>query len=213
MGQELSEEQLKQALGGYMHLTPGQVEVFAELLSTLPPWQTEFLTTLLDERAADKSRLTLLETMLGYYKNMGDKVEGKHPEAGEVVLPGGYQVSSYTDEPGKFLVFKVVKGEQMVVAEHLSSEASAINVAYELDRNDDPYRWRPMSETCPTGMFLLFACSDWAHSVELNKPVPVKTGYRGEEGIRIFGASWRPTHWCYQPEAPLCSAAPESKAR
>jgi hypothetical protein len=212
MKTELSEKQLKDAVGAMMYLSPTQVDVFSGLLSSLQPWQAEFLNTLLDDRAADKGRIKFLETILDSYQNLGDKVQDERVSAGTLTLPGGYLVAEHNSHRGQFLVLRMANDEAKPIVQHLSSEAAAISAAYDLDRKDDPYRWRLISETCPAETMLLFACADWAHSVELGKPVPVKTGYRGEDGLRIFGASWRPTHWCYQPEGPLCSAAPEATA-
>lgn len=214
MNKKPSEKQIKAALGAAMHLSPTQVDVFAGLISSVQPWQSEFLAMLLDERAADKSRITFLETILDHHRNQGDKVQ---LEAGQAFaplnLPGGYQMGEHRDIPGQYLVFRVVNEEPLTVVQHLSSEEAAIEAAYTLDKQNDAQRWRPMAETCPAQTMLLFACADWAHSVELGKPVPVQTGYRGLDGIRIFGANWRPTHWCYQPEGPLCSSAPDSEFR
>jgi hypothetical protein len=194
----LSESQLKQALCAHFHISETQFDVFKQMLPTLQPWQVEFLNTLLEDRSKDKQDVALFRTMRAYDWNLGESSNSpQEPQAFK--LPGGYIIAP--GSPGRFAVVRIKDGVATTNLE-FDSKDDAIAAAYALDRKDDPYRWRTISETCPASEFLFFACQDWAHSVELGKPVPVKTGYRGEEGYKVLGASWHPTHWCYQPEAP-----------
>lgn len=208
MKNKLSDAQMKQAICAHFHITPSQFELFDKMLPTLQPWEVEFLNTLLEERSTDKKEVSLLRTMRAHDWNLGESSNENEPPL-EFRQPGGYRVTPTAT--GRFAVFRDGK----LYADDLDSKDAAVAAAYALDRKNDPYRWRDISETCPASEFLLFACQDWAHSVELGKPVPVKTGYRGEEGYKVIGANWRPTHWCYQPEGPKVAviegAQPETK--
>ena len=169
----------------------------------------------MDERHEDKKRIHMLETMRAYDWRLGDKAF-ICDEMPELVLPSGGipgTVSFHIEEhPGaqatEFTLYTQNSDAVSEVVTRKSTRAEAITAAMELDRQRDPYRWRPLEETCPNQIHLLFACADWAHSTELGKPIPVKTGYRNGQEYRLWGASWKPTHWCYQPVGPQMQIKP-----
>lgn len=204
-----TEEQIRGALCALYHLTPEQLDTYFALVSQLNPWQNQWLKSMMDERHQDKQRICLLETMQAYDWGLGDKafVSDVMPQ---LVLPRGDNpgwASFYIEErpdvqAPEFTLYARVDADLSEAVACKSSRAEAILAAMDLDRQRDPYRWRPLDETCPDQTMLLFACSDWAHTTELGKPVPVKTGYRNGREYRLWGASWKPTHWCYQPVGP-----------
>jgi hypothetical protein len=172
------------------------------MLPTLQPWEASFLTTLLDERAGDKKDLEMMRLMRSFDWKLGEKTGTLQTP---FRLPGEYQVATRPAHPtysDQFYVFRMLDGVEQIYLDGVADEVTAIEAAYALDRKDDPYRWRPVTETCPPQSMLQFACANWAHSVSNGKPVPVKTGYRDGDTYTVFGASWLPTHWCYSPEAP-----------
>jgi hypothetical protein len=59
--------------------------------------------------------------------------------------------------------------------------------------------WYEIAEVpAPKEQMLTLACATWPTG-----QVPIKTGYLTEHGTwKIFGASWTPTHWMYQPDPP-----------
>jgi hypothetical protein len=203
MRNELSPAQLRKALCSTMSLTADQLSVFEKMLTTLQPWEASFLTTLLDERARDKKDLEMMRLMRSFDWKLGEKAGTLQTP---FQLPGGYQVATHPEFLDQFYVFRMLNGVEQIYLDDVADEADAIEAAYALDRKDDPYRWRPVTETCPSQSMLQFACANWAHSVSRGKPVPVKTGYRDGDTYTIFGASWLPTHWCYSPEPPAAVA-------
>ena len=66
------------------------------------------------------------------------------------------------------------------------------------------YSWRDIESVPRDGTIVLLACTTWAHSTILGKPVPIKVGAWDVENGRwwILGASWTPTHWMVIPDPP-----------
>ena len=198
-------EQIQDALCQALCLDVQQLKTYLELLPTVQPWQKDWLIKMTHERASEKREVQMLRSLLENNLGLGFEVRTLAPT--KLVLPPGY-VMQYYEARGKYMVHsfsgtRVMRGE----VTDWATEEEAIIAAYEHERVTDPYVWRPVSQTCPDQTLLFFACADWAHSVQLGKPVPTQSGYRNGSEYRIFGASWAPTHWCYQPAPPPVAMA------
>lgn len=207
---DYSNEQLEQAFCQHYRFTPAQLAIFVRLLPTLQPWETDWLKGLVDERAADKQQLAYLSLAQAYDWGLGSKGY-RAPGVPSFVLPPGYTLTRQGETAVYAVTWKLTEGALKVELGSFASQQEAQAAIMAHDRQHDPYRWRPLAETCPDQTMLLFACADWAHAVELGRPVPVKTGFRNGADYTVFGSSWTPTHWCYQPPAPVVAPAKDSQ--
>ena len=60
--------------------------------------------------------------------------------------------------------------------------------------------WIPVEAGAPPeDAMVLVTCADWEPSIQRGEPAPIKAGYFENGVAKIFGASWKPTHWCLMP--------------
>ena len=113
-------------------------------------------------------------------------------------LDGAWFGENHPDHIGRFWWRKKVRETFAEVREALASQPPVL---------DEREGWRPM-DSAPKDRNLLLACDDFAQSIYLGKPVPMKVGgwHEDDGNWRVFGASWRPTHWRDLPEPPQVRA-------
>lgn len=192
---ELSAANLKQMsiLADCMDLSLDQLRTLLKLMEKSEPWEKTLVSKLMEERVESVNRIQRLEAMLSIYRELPT---GAFEDELEQItaLP---EMFSIEEQFGFFNLAHHV-GELKSLCGVFNTRDDAIAQAVKMDKELRPGAWRPYSQTCPANEMLLFACADgtWTSSTP-----PVKTGYREGNAYKVFGASWKPTHWTYQPDS------------
>jgi len=81
--------------------------------------------------------------------------------------------------------------------------AGIIAIARAILSERERHQWQPI-DTAPNQEMVLVCDVNWPASLQRDQPPPIKVGYLDASmgTWKIFGASWRPTHWQPLPSPP-----------
>lgn len=180
-------------LADCMDLSIDQLRALLKLMEKAEPWEKTLVSKLMEERVESVNRIQRLEAMLSIYRELPTGAFEDEQEQ----ITGLPEMFSIEEQFGFFNLAHHI-GELKSRCGVFSTREDAIAQAVKMDKELRPGAWRPYSQTCPANEMLLFACADGLWS---SPTPPIKTGYREGNTYKVFGASWKPTHWTYQPDS------------